>query len=355
MIRRVRPRFPAALARLLLAALLLALPPAAALGAEGSISLGEYQEMLREGILRLEEAEAHHRAGEDALARGAALAARERLSGRWVVESPHGLVRADLTSLEEAVTRAAEQPGQYLGPALRQAREHLGAAEVLAEARPADVPGARESLERALRRMEAKSFIQRVREWFLGLLGHPVGKVVETGAQLPREVYFAAGGLAAGAVLWLLFSLIRSLSAQTAGGEVSLRAGRKGPPPRPPSPQELLARARALGTGGEPLEGLRTAHLALLLHLDALGLLRYRPAETNRELERQLRRRHPRLAERLRSLNDLVDNRLYSGRGATKEDLDAALHWVDELWREGEAVSRSAEATPGRSSSASSS
>jgi hypothetical protein len=93
----------------------------------------------------------------------------------------------------------------------------------------------------------------------------------------------------------------------------------------------------------------------MLQHLDRTGLLRFMPSGTNREHEWLLRRRHPELARTMHQLNDLVESRLYSGQGATAEDYQQGEGLARQLWREGDAVSKSAQEPSGASSSASSS
>ncbi|HWI65242.1 MAG TPA: DUF4129 domain-containing protein, partial [Symbiobacteriaceae bacterium] len=153
------------------------------------------------------------------------------------------------------------------------------------------------------------------------------------------------------------WNLWRTLAGNAAGSDVAVRTGRKGAhPDRPLTPDELWQLAADEAAAGDYKEGLRLAHLALLQHLDRTGLLRYMPAQTNREHEWSLRRKHPELARTMHQLNDLVESRLYSGHGATAADFSRGETLARQLWREGDALSaRNAQETTGASSSASSS
>ncbi|MFZ5827762.1 MAG: DUF4129 domain-containing protein [Bacillota bacterium] len=332
--------------------LLIALPALAA-AAPRSIALGEYQAMLRQGVAHLERADQLIKAGKNPEAAREIAASRTFLSGQWRVETPDGTVNGDLSDLDRLLSRAGagQRPDpKLLGQARDLAREHLAGAEALDRLEPASVPGARATLEKALEQTTARTVLQRFNDWINQLLGRRMDRA--TDVDLPTSVYVAGGVVALLALIWLGFSLYRNLAGHGAAGEATLRQGREGRPDRPPTPAELRARAQELSVRGEHLEAIRSSHLALLRHFDAIQLIRYVPAQTNREHEWQLRRRHPHLARTLRTLNDLVDDRLYSGHGATAEDFMRVDGLVDQLWREGDAASRSAEATTGASSSA---
>lgn len=185
-------------------------------------------------------------------------------------------------------------------------------------------------------------------EWLARLLSRwfqPDGSV-EANGQALWWVALVAG--LAGAAL-LARGIARSLVGHGPGMEAGAGQGRRAAAARPQTPEELRQSARALAQSGELKEALRTSHLAILRHLDRLELLRYGSAQTHREHERQLRHRHPGLARRLRLLNDLIEEHIYSGRDATADDFRECERQAEELWREGETVSKSAAATPGAS------
>lgn len=332
------------LALALLTLLLLTLLPGLAAAAPRSIALADYKAMLRQGIAHLERADQLHRSGKAAEGAEAVRAAMPLLSGTWRVESPHGASEADLSPLAQAVQRATTSLEQALPVALDLAREHLAAAQALEWTGRVQVPGARETLDEALKQTAARSFIERVQDWIRERLAV---RVETPDIQISRNAYYAGGVIALLALGYLGFQLYRTLSGHGTPGESALKTGGGGRPDRPPTPSELRAHARELSDRGDHLAAIRIAHLALLQHYDQVKLIRYVPAQTNREHEWQLRRRHPHLARTLRSLNELVDDRLYSGHGATAEDFLKVDGLVEQLWREGDAVSRSAEATSG--------
>lgn len=332
--------------------LLIALPTLAA-AAPRSIALADYQAMLRQGVAHLERADQMIKAGKNPEAEAAVAAARPFLAGAWRVETRGGAVEADLSDLERLLRqtglRTRPDPAT-LARATELAREHLAGAEALDRVEPASVPGARQTLERALEQTTARSLVQRFNAWFNELLGRRIDGA--TDVTVPRPVVLGGGVVGVLALAWLGFSLYRNLAGHGAAGDAALRRGRELRPDRPPTPAELRAMAHDLSGRGEHLEALRATHLALLRHYDQRQLIRFVPAQTNREHEWQLRRRHPQLARTLRLLNDLVDDRLYSGHGATAEDFLRVDGLVEQLWREGDAASKSAEATTGPSSSA---
>ncbi len=340
---------------LALLALLLLLPGTAA-AAPQPISLADYQSMLRHGISHLEKAERYGAANPTG-AIPEIDAAKPYLKGTWLVQGPHGDAAADLTPVATLLDRAGPtltEPRANLSRALALAKDHLAAAEALGTAQPITAPEARKTLEDALEATKARTVLQRIQEWLRNLFLRPVEEGASRVFQAPPWVYWLGGSIAFLALTWIGISLYRSLSGHAAPGEATLSQALAGHPDRPTTPAELRALARQLAERGEHLEGLRAAHLALLRQYDAIGLIRYVPALTNREHERQLRRQLPDLAQQFRTLNDLVDDRLYSGHGASIEDFLTVDGLVDQLWREGDAISRSAEAIPGRSSSASS-
>lgn len=337
-------------------ALVLLLTPARAAGAAGEpIGLVQYQERLRQVIAQLEAA--NQAVSPGAPSATAALAAARTLAGStWTVETPGGPVTADLRPLAALIERASVTGvgGQALADALSLARQHLAAAEEAGRAPPLDSADARRRLESALKTIRGKQRVtDAVMDWLRRLWsGSPLRAAVS-----PEAVpYWQWGALIVGAagVAVLARGLVRTLSGNAAGGDRTLRDPRARSRNRPATPEELRAEALELAAAGHFQEALRTAHLALVQHFDRVGLLRYVPSQTLREHERSLRRNRPDLARSMRTLNDLVEVRLYAGTNATAEDFNRAAAWVEELWREGDAVSKGAEATPGASSSASS-
>lgn len=318
--------------------------PGLALAAPTPIGLAEYQAMLRQGVAHLERAERFLQNGRNTEAAEAVRSARPFLAGAWRVETPHGTANGDLTALAGLVDRASRNLRETLPRALAAARDHLAAAEALGQAQPAEVPGARQTLNAALQQGAARTLLQRLQDWWRELLGRRAAAPLE---KTTRETWYVGGVIAILALSFLGFQLYRTLSRQSAPADAALKTGRDGRQDRPLTPAELRRQARQLSEQGDHLAGLRTAHLALLQHYDAARLIRYVPAQTNREHEWQLRRRSPSLARSLRTLHDLVDDRLYSGHGATAEDFMKVDALVDQLWREGDAVSKSAEATTG--------
>jgi hypothetical protein len=335
----------------LLLLLLLWLPGPAAAGSE-AVTLDAYTAALDDAAFLLEQAQRSLDRGSEARARLEIEEAAERLSSTWRVRTQAGELNADLSDLQRALHQAAERPADQLHLAQQLVREHLAAARELAGAEAVDLPGARESLDQALAEVASQSVLQRARNWLMRLFTAQLDRV-DVGP-VPTEVFWTGGIIGALALGWVGYSLYRMLTGHGAGEQQVWKGGPGRATERPPTPSELLESARRAAGQGEYLEALRRAHLALLQHLDSRGLIRFQPAQTNREHEAQLRRRHPALVPTLRSLNDLVDERLYSGQPARVEDFMRAESLVEQLWREGDAASQRAEATHGRSSSASS-
>jgi len=330
--------------------LLVLVLPGMALAAPKPIALADYQAMLKQGISHLERAEKTVTTAPEQT-EAAIDEARPFLSGTWLVQGPIGTVEADLTPIARLLNAAGPeltQPRANLSRALALARDHLAASEALVTAQPITAPEARGVLEKALEETQARSLLQRIQEWFMRTFLRPAADGAAHTFVAQPWVYWVGGAIAFAALLWMGLSLYRSLSGHGAGREAVLGGGRADRLDRPATPGELRQRARQLAEGGMHLEGLRTAHLALLKQYDTVGLIRFVPAQTNREHERQLRQKAPDLAKQFRSLNDLVDDRLYSGQGASIEDFLTVDSLVDQLWREGDAKSKSADATPGR-------
>lgn len=336
-----------ALALLLLLLWLPGAAPAMAAALPAEVYLRELQ--AAEGLLA--EAETALARGGGAAARQAVTSARRRLMGIDQVASPAGEVRADLTELREVLRQAEDDPA-----ALERARDmleaHRQAAEELVSTARVDAPGARASLERALAAVENQSLLERTRRWLLGLLRGQLGRV-DVGT-VPDWAYWLGGAIGVLALAWVGMGLYRVLTGHGAGRDGVWRGGGAAAPERPPQPAELLRAAQEAAGRGEYLEGVRLAHLALLLRLDHLNLIRYQPAQTNREHEAQLRRHWPALLPALRSLHDLVEACLYAGHETRAEEYRQAETLVMQLWREGDAASKGQDATSGRSSSASS-
>lgn len=329
--------------------LLLLWLPAAVPAAAAPVPAGAYLEQLQAADGLLAEAEASAARGDEAAARVAVRSARARLADIDQVVSPAGEVLADLAELREALLQAQSDPA-----ALSRTRDmlaaHLDAAEELVAAEPVEAPGARASLDRALAQVASQSLLQRTRAWIQSLLQRDQVDV----EPLPPWVYWVSGAVGTLALIWVGVGLYRTLAGHGAGRDGVWRGGATAAPARPRRPAELLQEAQAAAGRGEYLEGVRLAHLALLLHLDHLNLIRYQPAQTNREHEAQLRSRGPALLPALRSLHDLVEACLYAGHAARAEEYRQAEFLVMQLWREGDAASTGRDATPGRSSPASS-
>lgn len=330
--------------RTLLAALLLTLIlPVAATAAE-PIELAEYQSALRLAGVLLRQAAA---LTEAPAAREWAAAARRLLQLGYDVQTPAGTAHADLTPL----LRLLDQDGsdrQAFGEAAALVEAYLDAAEQLAAVAPLDVAAARPRLERALLEAESKGALARwLQQWWQRLFGRAAETAARTVGPGATWVAAIAGAIGVAVLAW---GLARSLSGQSAGADPTWRGGRSLPGGRPPTPGERLARARELAAAGRFKPALAALQLALLEHLDALGLLHYDPALTNREHERQLRRRHPALATGLHGLHDRLELDLYSARATAAADFSAADQMVGDLWREGEAVSKTSVASTGPSS-----
>ncbi|HYG59283.1 MAG TPA: DUF4129 domain-containing protein [Symbiobacteriaceae bacterium] len=327
---------------LLLAALLLVAVPA--LAAPARISLAEYQARLQQALQHLEAAGLAASAD-----RGDFDTARQLLSGQWEVDAPGGPVTADLDLLGKQLGPAPAR--QRIDSVAAAVRQHLSATEELARAEAMDVAGARKRLQRELETAKGKSTIL---EWLSRLFRRSAPAAEETTDAIPQSVSWVALVIGAAAIGLLALSLARTLSANAGGTDSRLKKGKEQKPDRPATPDELLEYARQCAAEGDYKEGLRIAHLAALQQLDRLGLLRYVPAQTNREHEWLLRRKHPEVARTLHTLTDVVEERLYSGHGASAEDFARGESLAGQLWREGEAASRSAQAPNGASSSASS-
>lgn len=307
-----------------------------------------YAVRLEEAAALLGEAERLVRQGDEAAARRRIYAAVDHLSGVNAVWADAGDVEADLSDLMDALRGAAEDP-EALSRARGLLAEHLHAAADLVEAEPVHAPGARASLDRALAQVAGRSLLERARAWILDLFTRPLeGAELE---RVPASVWWIGGAVGALALAWAGYALYRGLAGHGAGTEGTRREGRRAEPERPPTPAELLQAAQEAAGRSDYLTAVRLSHLALLQHLDGLGVIRYQPAQTNREHERQLARRRPDLVPALRSLHDLLEGLLYGGRPARADEFRQAETLVMQLWREGDATSASA-ATPGPSSSA---
>ncbi len=331
--------------------------------APASVTLDEYRDRLQVLVNHVEAAR-QAASGEAArpgqVARELA-AARTLAGGPWQVQTPGGTVTADLRRLAGLLERAgAAAGGDRLDQALVLAREHLQAAEATPEPGVAEA-GARERLEQALAAMAGRRrWQERLEDAWLGLVnwvrrlifGEPDTASAPTTPTegLPWQRW---AGLAVGAVGLALLgrSLWRTLAGYGGGAAVMARTGSGAGPPRAATPEEQWQAARALALAGDHLEALRTGYLALLLHLDRQGLVRYQPAQTNWEHVRQLRRRHPPLARELDELTVLVEERLYSGQGATAGDFARGAEVISALWQEGMRLSKSSGPTTGASSS----
>jgi hypothetical protein len=321
-----------------MAALLLV--PGLARAAPERITVTAYRERLQSAVVHL-----YARRIDDA---------RSALGETWLVEATPEPILVDLRPVQAALGKEGD---------INLVLAHIEALDALEAAESRSLPGARQNLEKALGDAEeASNATNTLSDWldqvFRRLFGDgPSAPAPGRGSSAsPSLTTWAALAVGVAGIAALGWFLLRSLAGNAAGEQVSLRPGRRAVrPDRPLTPDELWALAREEAAVGDYKEGLRLAHLALLQHLDRAGLLRYMPAQTNREHEWSLRRKHPALARTMHQLNDLVESRLYSGHGASAEDFQRGEAIARELWREGEAVSKSAQATSGASSSASSS
>lgn len=293
--------------------------------ADTAITLPVYQELLAQIEARLESGAK----ADDLLG-----------SGHVTVATPNGPIQVDLTPLQ----KAAPADGAALAKAYAEA----------AGAPPSQGADAvsRQQLAAILAGQKAdRTWQQWVQEFWRRLFTGKNGDGGIVGAVTARGSVWTAGIVGFLGFLAVLWAMLRGLSGHGGGPDVAARAERLARPDRPLTPTERLAEARSLANEGDYASALRLSHLALLLEFDRVGLLRYVPAQTNREHERQLRRKHPDLGASLGGLTALVDSRLFGGAPATATDWDAALSIIEQLWREGDAVSRRGDVTPGASSS----
>lgn len=303
----------------------LLLGPGQAWAAPAPLSLSEYQALLRSAVADLE-------AGRrPALAQGPT----------YEVQTPSGPVTVDLAPLQAAPTTTA----------LPTARLYLQAAEGNLAAQVD--PSAREQLTKILATQKARGTIS---EWIGELLKRIfVGRDAKggvVGVLSDKRAPWIAGATGLIGIGTLAFYLFRGLRGHGAGADLAARLGRGPRPERLLTPDERWAEARALAAAGEWTAALRGGYIALLHAMDKQGLIRYVPAQTNREHERQLRRSQPTLAPAFANLTALVESRLFGGVPATAEDFEAGSNLIEQLWREGDALSRRADATTGASSSA---
>lgn len=329
---------------LIVFALLLWLPAAAA---AAPVPADAYLDRLEEALTLVTEAERDRRAGDEDAARRKVGTAAGRLADVDQVQAEAGLTGADLTDLADAL-RAAEADPAALPAARRVLEEHLHAARELAAAAPVEAPGARAALNRALAAAARQSLLQQLRERFYALLFRQAERMDP--GPLPPAAWWTAGAIGALALAWAAFVLYRNVTGHGAGQDGVRRASAGPAPARPPAPAELLQAAQDAAGRSDYLSALRLAHLGLLLRLDQVGAIRYRPSHTNREHEARLARQRPEWVPALRSLHDLVEGCLYGGRPAQAEVYRQAESLVLMLWREGDAPSGSGAATPGRSS-----
>lgn len=335
---------------LLLGVLLTVTAPVAA--APPQVPLPEYRGRLEQALRHLEAAEQTARAN-PAGARHELNGALEALGQQWAVQTPGGAVEADHSRLRDLIGRAdpATDDGRLLlSAAVQLAREHLVAAREPAEPQPLpERARVQVRVEQHLQGVAAeKRWTAWLEDWLSRLLGRWFKQGESAGVNGKALWWVALVGGLAGAAL-LAHGIARNLTGHGPGSEAVTGQGRRAAVARPLTPEELSQSARELAGRGEHKEAVRTAHLAVLKHLDRLELIRYGTAKTHREHEQQLRRVRPGLARRLRVLNDLVEACIYSGRAATAQDFWACERQVDELWREGEAVSKDAAETPGAS------
>ena len=328
-----------------------------ALAAPEQISLAVHESRLREMAQHLEAA--RKAASADAVAAMSRTADARRIAATgWLVDVPGGTVHVDLRPVLSGVPEGTAPTEGQVAMALASLQEHLKAAESARQAQFGAVdPKARQRLEEALREADARTrWYDRIGQWLARLFsraGNAAGKVSPS-EEVTAALTLGAAVVGAGGVIVLAVSLLRMLSGNAAGSDIRRKDPRSAQPDEPATPESLWETGRRLAVEGDPKEGLRLIHLALLQHLDRAGLIRYVPAQTNREHEWMLRRKQPALARVMHELNDLVDVRLFSGQGATVDDFRRGESLAGQIWREGDAASKSA-GTTGASSSASSS
>lgn len=277
-------------------------------------------------------------------------AAQDAAGTVWRVATRGGPVTADLRPLVSLLGEARVRRNDRIrltAQALAVVREHLAAAESVEIALPPPHPSARQRLDQALQESQLRQRQSKLLvRWLSSLLG---GDVLGTGTGLAtvggRGLIWLAAALALIGLYLVAWHLAR---------ELRDRASSPGPagsilPVHPPTPDELRTAAGAAEAAGDYRQALRLIYLALLCHFDRLQLLRYFPAQTNREHEVQLFHRNPRLAAALSHLGRLVEERLFAGRAVTGEDYVRARQAADALWQEGDAVSNDAGVTTGAS------
>jgi hypothetical protein len=343
---------------IVLTAMVLSLLPGLALAAPEPIALAQYQARLSDALNQLEAARGA--APTDAKAAAAHVAlARPLLDGQWQVSAGSLTAASDLRPVAELLDQVDLTRGDgpnRLDAAISVVKEHQAAAEALGRGEPASFPDARARLDKALASARAEQRgLAKLMEWLIRLFSgeHSPGAAVSRtlSSRWLQWLALAVGLIGTG---FLARGLFRSLAGNAAGAEVGLGTAGKRRPDHLLTPEELWQAAGTSAALGDYKEGLRLAHLSLLKHLDRVQLLRYDPALTNREHERLLRRQHPNLARSMHALTDLVESRLFSGHGATAEDFERGTRLAEQLWREGDDASKSAQATNGASSSASS-
>jgi hypothetical protein len=256
------------------------------------------------------------------------------------VQTPNGPVQVDLSPLK----KAAPAEGLPLAKAY--------AAAAAAPPSPGADPASRTQLAAILAGQKAQqTWAQWVQEFWRRLFTGKSGDGGIVGIVSDQKTPWVAGLVGIAGFGILVWALWRGLSGHGGGPDLAARTERLARPDRPLTPNERWAEARGLADEGEYAAALRLGHLALLLEFDRVSLLRYGAALTNREHERQLRRKFPELGATLGGLTALVDSRLFGGEAATRADWETASTIINQLWREGDALSRRGDVTPGASSS----
>lgn len=302
----------------------LLLVPVQAWAAPAPLSMEEYQALLKRTVAELQ----------------AGLPARFESGTEYLIQTPNGPVTVDLSPLQQGAPAEALPVAQFY---LQAAEGKLAAT--------AD-PGARGELAQILASQKTRG---KINEWISRLLeriflGRGEGGGI-VGVLTDKRTPWIAGAIGLIGIGVLAFYLFRSLRGHGGGADLAAKLGRGPRADRPLTPDERWEEARALAASGDWTAALRTGYIALLHAMDKQGLIRYVPVQTNREHERQLRRSQPALAPAFANLTALVESRLFGGIPATAEDFEAGSSLILQLWREGDALSRRADATPGASSS----
>jgi hypothetical protein len=211
-------------------------------------------------------------------------------------EAIRGFVRAG-ELLQSAVTGPAPTRTPRDGQALRQ---------ILARSEFSQTP-----LER---------WDQRVREWLMERLRSLFRGVRPAALQtIAFVVYYGFLALLVLLLAYLIWTYVPGLRLRRLGRAARLSAD--GTVVAPESAAAHLAAADAAAAAGRYLDALRHAYTAMLLRLDAAGLVAFDRARTNWEVLRALQRAgNTTVRDLFQPVTLALDEKLYGGRPATEED-----------------------------------